>query len=237
MNHWGIGQVPYSWNPLSKTMDWSGSDTLENFNKNKDKDTWDNIKISYEYNSHGFRTHEPTSLLGQKVNIALGCSITEGIGLPVDRVWPSLLEQKLDHPVLNFGIGGASTDTVARILTNISTQYDIQTVFILWPFVHRIEMYPGDYKKPTEIRTILPQNSKIEHQWALSNEMSIQRFNHNQLIVNLLSKNYKFNTNQQLATILLDQIVHKTRARDGQHPGIDMQVLLADMMLSNYAAQ
>ena len=152
-------------------------------------------------------------------------------------MWPSLIEQKLDHPVLNFGLGGGSTDTVARILTNISTQYDIQTVFILWPFVNRVDFYPTPYKKSTEILTIIPQNSNIEHQWALADEMSMQRFNHNRLIVNLLSKNYKFKINQHPAITLLDQIVHKTRARDGSHPGANMQLHFANMMLANCTNQ
>lgn len=233
MNHWGIGQIPYSWNPTGKIIDWSGSDTPENFNKNKHKDAWDNIKISYEYNSQGFRTREIENLLGQKVNIALGCSITEGIGLPVDQVWPSLIEQKLDYPVLNFGLGGGATDTVARILTNVSTLYDIQTVFIMWPFINRIETYRSQYGSLTQINTIIPQNSRIEHQWALADEMSVQRFNQNQLIANLLGEKYKFNINQHLAIDILDQIDLKTRARDGLHPGTSMQVRIADIILSN----
>lgn len=227
MNHWSSGQLPYSWNPKGITLDWSGSDNPTNFNKNKDK--WDNVKISYEYNSSGFRTHELDGLLGQKVNLALGCSITEGIGLSINQVWPSLIEQQLTHPMLNLGSGGAATDTVARILTNVVTLFDLQTVFIMWPFVHRFETY----MESGQIRTILPHNSKIEHQWAVTDSMSNQRFNQNQLIVNLLSERYGFSVKQSTAFDLLYQIVDKDTARDGMHPGPNMQLLLADMMLSS----
>ena len=234
MNYWKIGQTPYSWNPLSETLDWSGTDSPTNFNKNKNRDDWTNVQISYKYNAAGFRTYDLVKLAGQKVNIALGCSITEGIGLPAEQTWPSLIEQKLDYPVLNLGLGGGTTDTVARILTNISTVYDIQTVLIMWPFVHRFEIYCPQNSK-LKIHTILPQNSNLEHQWALADTMGIQRFNQNQLIVNLLAKKYKFNINQHLAVDILDKIDHKTkgiRARDGMHPGTNMQIKIADMILS-----
>jgi hypothetical protein len=47
--------------------------------------------------------------------IALGCSFTIGIGLPLESIWPTLLGQKLNLDVANLAWGGNSADTCFRL--------------------------------------------------------------------------------------------------------------------------
>ena len=73
-------------------------------------------QFNYTINSHGFRTHEfPTQKEPDSI-ITLGCSLTMGIGIPNEYVWPVLLEKDLNRKVYNLGIGGKSTETAFRYL-------------------------------------------------------------------------------------------------------------------------
>jgi hypothetical protein len=188
-NYWKQGILPYSWNPKNVVLNWLATDNLENYNKNPYKSDWEGVDITYQFNLQGFRCPDLNNFLGQRINLALGCSFTEGTGLPEDQVWPSILEQSSEFPILNLGLGSGTTDTISRILTNVCSLYDIQTVYILWPSILRFESIKfNDFK----IDPILPHSSKIEHAWYLSTNESINRFYKNQSIVQNLSKTYNF---------------------------------------------
>jgi hypothetical protein len=227
MNHWKIGQLPYSWNLKNKTVHWIHTDNIDNFNKHPRKDLWDNINIEYQYNPQGFRTYDLTRLYNQKINIALGCSLTEGIGLPATQSWPSIIEQLTEFPMLNLGIGSGSTDTVARILTNVCSLYDIQTVYIFWPSVCRFETI----NKQLNIKPMLPHLATAEHTWYMDANISKNRFYKNQSIVQNLSKIYNFKIIEQAVDTHKDPFNFAAPgsdlARDGQHLGIQNQKLIA----------
>ena len=208
INFWGVGQIPYSWNPKNKTLLWSGFDTRRNADPN-----WNQGNIIYKYNNQGFRTHDLLDLYGQTVDIALGCSFTEGVGLPVDCIWPSLIEQQTNLPMLNLGSGGGSTDTVARVLTNICSLYKINAVYILWPRINRFENI-----QQNRISAVLPQNANLEHAWFLDEENSAQRFYKNQILVRQLSKVYNFNIKEH--KILDNWQILGDYARDQMHAGV-----------------
>jgi hypothetical protein len=253
MNYWSIGQIPYSWAPKNVTIKWSGMDHLDNYRNNPQRTKWEQIDITYQYNSQGFRCPDLNKFLRQKVNIALGCSFTEGVGLPVECTWPSLIQQRTEYPMLNLGIGAGSTDSVARILTNISSLFDIQTVYILWPPLHRIECYlvfdkhhklitntlyknghPVDPEiKMRKIETIYPMDSNIEHAWAMTDEMNIQRLYKNQLLTNLVAQQFGYRIVQTTVDAVSSIKPAQDFARDGVHWGIDSQKLIAQHMLDN----
>jgi hypothetical protein len=220
INFWGVGQIPYSWNPKNKTLLWSGLDNQYNADPN-----WNQGDINYKYNNQGFRTHDLLELDGQTVDIALGCSFTEGIGLPVDCVWPSLIEQQTNLPMLNLGLGGGSTDTVARVLTNVCSLYKINTVYILWPSINRFEN-----TQHNNINRVLPQNAKPEYVWFLDEENSAQRFYKNQILVRQLSKVYNFDIKER--NILDDWQILGDQARDQAHAGVLSHQNLAKIFLT-----
>jgi hypothetical protein len=218
-NFWSEQTLPYSWNLKNTTVQWAGSDNITNCNKE-----W-NIPISYQYNSQGFRTHDLTSYIGKEVNIALGCSHTEGIGLPIEMTWPSKIEQQTKLTTLNLGLGQGSTDTVARILTNVSELFSINTVYILWPAFDRFETYSRD-----SIESIIPNSASLEHVWYLDQFNSNQRFFKNQLLVHNLQKKYNF----ILKEILPDSEwpVPGDLARDQMHNGPKSNQKLANLFLT-----
>ena len=218
-NFWSEQTLPYSWNLKNTTVQWTGFDNITNCNKE-----W-NIPISYQYNSQGFRTHDLTSYIGKEVNIALGCSHTEGIGLPIEMTWPSKIEQQTKLTTLNLGLGQGSTDTVARILTNVSGLFSINTVYILWPAFDRFEIYSRD-----SIESIIPNSASLEHVWYLDQFNSNQRFFKNQLLVHNLQKKYNFN----LKEILPDSgwPIPGDLARDQMHNGPKSNQNLANLFLT-----
>ncbi len=181
INHWKKGITPYSWNPKKIQEKWSGTDTLDRFKLNPNFAKWQDIDITYNFSNEGFRTYDFDSVLGKEIDIALGCSHTMGVGLPIDWVWPNLVEKHRPYPMLNLGLGAGTPDTVARILTNITGLFQINTVFIFWPNFKRFEIY-----KNKRVDFIIPNHGKLEHIWNMDRDIGIQRFHKNKLIVELL---------------------------------------------------
>lgn len=87
--------------------------------------------ITYEFNSDGLRD-EDLSLKPKEVNVYLGCSFTEGTGLPVHQIWPYFLDRHLEHPSINAGQGGTGLISHFRILLYLNTRFTIKNVFHLF---------------------------------------------------------------------------------------------------------
>lgn len=233
MNFWQQNRLPKSWKTGNTTHKWMGSDTEAKFAANPIS-KWQDVEILYKYNSDGFRTHEFSDFLGKKINIALGCSFTEGIGIPIENAWPSLIEKKLNIPLLNLGLGGGTTDTVSRILTNVSGLFQIQKVFILWPEKHRFEYYD---EHRDIIDPIGPWNTNESYLWNMARCNSLQRLDKNKNIVELLSKCHGFEVIELSIENVLKTILRIDPARDGMHYGINPNIELAELFLSLIKSQ
>ena len=225
MNNFKIGIIPYSWNFKNATVDWAQCEEEKHVAPG-----WENIDIKYRFNAQGFRTYDLERLYGQRVSIALGCSCTEGVGMPEDKIWSALVEKSLDHPVLNLGIQGGSGDTVVRILTNVCSLYDIQNVYILWPESSRFEKYYTKDNTPHSLTAHrISRNKMYNELWATDLAMSNQRFYKNQLLVQCLSKIYNFTLKEHMLgyPIAGGQLIDHDSARDGLHPGPKQHQLIA----------
>ena len=109
-------------NRASTVSEFHGSDSRELFVSNCAKSNeraelkrygWLTREIQYKFNSQGFRCDEFDS---RENFIALGCSFTEGVGVPVTEAWPAFLSQRVGLHGWNLGIGGTSVLSVARLL-------------------------------------------------------------------------------------------------------------------------
>jgi hypothetical protein len=94
--------------------------------------------ITYQMNNHGFRCDDFDRRPGF---IALGCSFTCGIGLPVQQVWPSIVGQVTRLVPWNLGIGGAGLDTCFRMLYNYIDLLQPEFVMLLTPDPDRFEIH------------------------------------------------------------------------------------------------
>ena len=126
---------------------WHGSDSEKFFKKNTQNPAklayleqmgWsDPTAINYKFNSHGFRCDE----FSETDNfIAIGCSYTQGIGLPLELTWPAILGKKLNLTPYNLGIGGTGADTCFRLLDYYLPLLKPKFIVFLCPPEARIEI-------------------------------------------------------------------------------------------------
>ena len=229
VNHWVYGgSLDIGNYPRNETLQFSLTD-LDN-EREYDRSpppNWTKDSFDYRYNSCGFRSKEFDVDHSEPVLLALGCSFTCGIGLPIDDAWPEQLIKHIPgYTVYNAGLGGASTDTVARIGVNLIPNIKPDIVAILWPHYHRYETYNGglEFQGPWSNRA----NDRIIKENAYNN------YTRNKVIIELLQKIHKFKLLSIDVADVQDLEPLAPRARDKQHPGPIWHTMLADMFLTQY---
>lgn len=132
-------------NLTNQTLDWLPMDTEllyeENFktrHHDLKKYDWVDRSFTYKFNSHGFRCEEFSD---DPTLMALGCSFTIGIGLPIESIWPELVSRKLDLKCANLGIGGGSLDTAFRLCHGYIDIVKPKIVILLTPPAPRTELF------------------------------------------------------------------------------------------------
>lgn len=147
-----FGQHVY-FNYRNTITKWYSSDTLDKFNSVSKENTYSLNDISYVFNEFGFRSENFSSIKeDEPVVLYGGCSITAGVGLPIDHVWSSMLNKKIakdiqkDIKLYSLAHGGLSIDTIVRLVyvavNNNVIKPDI--VFLNLPPIWRKEMF--EYK-------------------------------------------------------------------------------------------
>jgi hypothetical protein len=97
--------------------------------------------ITYTYNSRGFRDREFDNTPS---GIALGCSFTEGVGIPSENTWPAQLSNLLKTNIWNLGVGGGSLDTAYNLLEHYLDKLNMQFVVLCVPWMNRFEFFRGE---------------------------------------------------------------------------------------------
>jgi hypothetical protein len=152
-------------NVKNQTLEWLPTDSKEIFDKLiQDPVHYDYFKqqgwlepgaITYEINSEGFRCEEfdyTTPCM-----IALGCSYTIGIGLPLKDLWATLVGKSLGLQVYNLAWGGSSGDTCFRMAHYWISKLKPQVVCMLHPPRARIEVLTLEGTTPT-VETFMPMS-------------------------------------------------------------------------------
>jgi len=139
-------------------VNWAGSDTPENFYKYQ-PNPYNLDSITYEYNKFGFRSDDFDQPADKKI-IFIGCSFTEGIGLPNHHTWSYQLlemikaETGLTIPYWNLGMGSCGIGSITRILYHWYPLLNPDLVVALWPG------YRHEYKtKLNKWHTVLPNKT------------------------------------------------------------------------------
>jgi hypothetical protein len=105
--------------------------------------------ITYNMNSHGFRCDDFDSQADSLV--ALGCSYSVGIGLPLKDIWPTLVGNELGLKVCNLSWGGIGADTCYRLAEYWIPELRPKLVVMLTPPRARIELLTIDSKIQAEV--------------------------------------------------------------------------------------
>jgi hypothetical protein len=107
-------------NKNRKTIGYEGS-----FEKNLDKNT------EYSFNNFGFRDN---NWFGESEILAVGCSNTCGIGVPIDGSWTKILEKKINKDVRNLSRPGASIqELIYQTFAYFKTFGNPKTIICLFP--------------------------------------------------------------------------------------------------------
>lgn len=131
-----------------QTLSWVISDREELYQQNlinnyttlRENGWIDYEPFDYKFNSLGFRSEE----FKENGIMFVGCSHTCGIGLPFDKIWPTLISNELGLPQCNFGQGGMGSDTAFRLCYGYIDQIKPKVVVYLEPPGPRFELISGD---------------------------------------------------------------------------------------------
>jgi hypothetical protein len=136
------------------TRVWFPSDTKEIYEEHiknpKFRDLIPTEYFNYEFNNYGFRCDNFTDYSKHKYRILfLGCSHTEGIGLPVEETWAYKLLQRINEelgeniPYWTIAMGGTGLDAQTRALYQLNDMLRPNIIIALFPEVCRREVYNG----------------------------------------------------------------------------------------------
>ena len=144
----------------NKQSNYLGIDWPGNLPKFRPKGWWENYPVqnfNYQFNEWGFRGPDYSEYVDKPVNICLGDSFTVNIGGPIEHSWPSQLDELLDLPTINLGVGGAGNDAIHLVYNRACEVFDVQNIFVMYSFFHRrlvgnkISQYGGGMYKSSPI--------------------------------------------------------------------------------------
>jgi hypothetical protein len=237
-------QPPWHFNSQYKltTQLWNGMDSEERFNNHlgdkKSADRlqrmrWDADSITYKFNSMGFRCD---NFDNRPCGIALGCSFTQGVGLPLKATWPSVLSELCGIHVWNLGVGGASTETVFRIFEYFVTKLTPKFVCVLMPPAARLEYQAANGAYPIIMPMMFGQHPSFAKDW-LSQE-SNGKLNQKKTVLamervcDILQIPLMINDSQSDSWKFSGANDQSDLARDLAHPGYSYQYYQADSMFN-----
>lgn len=187
-------------------------------------------EITYSFNSHGFRSPEFNSA---PAVLCLGCSHTMGIGLPIEETWPTILQQRLELPCWNLGLGGAALDTLFRITDYYVNYLNVTAVLCLVPEITRFEFFI--HNQP-EVCNWYPDEKTNDFFkiWIADNQNSEINRRKNLLAIQKICDTVRVPF--LCFADFIDTIPNLSRARDLMHYGYAAQKAIAEhfynMMLS-----
>ena len=221
-----------------QTLDWLPMDTEElyKFNlKNRynelESNGWINNPFTYKFNSDGFRCGEFTQDPGI---LFLGCSITLGVGVPVEQIWPELVAQQLSMQCANLGLGGSSADTAFRLCHGWIDKIRPKIIVFALPGVDRTELIVnGRAEFLSPAWNSLDRYSNYLKDWiADDNNANLNRLK-NKLAVKSLcqDRGIKYIEIDPYDILVTEKITPKTLARDLAHPGIGYHKRVSEIVL------
>lgn len=137
--------------PPNSRLGWHGTDSEERFRQNPHP-TLGPQDVDYRFNAQGYRSREFDAArdAGTLTVLALGASEVMGIGIPQDKTFPAvfarLLGESLGRPAIewNLGVGGSSSDYIARMLVSALPVLRPDVVLMTFPHQARRELLGDD---------------------------------------------------------------------------------------------
>lgn len=102
--------------PMLESNGWAKMPNGEYPYNAEDPSKSDTVKLSYRYNSHGFRGVEMPEASAPRTVIALGSNMTFGMGVPEPLSWPALVGSKIGHRAIVLATPNSSLESQYRLL-------------------------------------------------------------------------------------------------------------------------
>ena len=195
------------------TFNWFPSDTKEMYEKNIKNLKYKNLipvdeYFSYDFNNYGFRCENFTDYTQHKYRILfLGCSHTNGIGLPVEQTWAYKLLKKINEelkeniPYWTIAIGATGLDQQIRALYQLNDMLRPNIIIALFPDVSRREIYNKfNYIKDST-------KEECYHKIFLDNKLIMYQLGKNLCFLKLLTE--KYNTKVIANCINFDKVYYE----------------------------
>ena len=190
------------------------------------------MELSYKINSHGFRCEEIPVEKKPRSIIAIGCSNTFGVGMPVGQIWPTLVGNTLRQRPYNLGIPGGSLDSAFRVLLAWLPKIRPSHVFLLEPPGVRYETHTLSYGvAQSSIHAPEPVAMRFENEdeWELHREKTMRAIK--SLCDQFDTPFYYLSYGEQLTTEIAEFFGTPDSARDLMHPGRNAHTYIAMKML------
>ena len=133
-------------------------------------------KITFEYNSNGFRAPEFDTIDWANSVVVFGDSFTAGDGNAIEDIATTLLQDMLEMPVINLGSSGTGIDLACwNSLLLHETYPRPKAVVQLWSSIHRYAEYSTDRNESSVYSFHLPQRKPYcaKHNWDERNKMYV----------------------------------------------------------------
>ena len=148
-------------NSFDRVGEWSGSDTRLLYRKNLKTQPQDwyyrTNSVKYTNNSKGYRTAEFEKINWAESIVIFGCSFVYGVGVDDAHTLSQQLENIMQMPVINLGLGGTSVNFNLHNSVILADGYPTpKAVIMCWPSYDRCVSYrrtgvenygPWDFEK------------------------------------------------------------------------------------------
>lgn len=235
-------------NLANKTFKWMTADTEENYKKivRLMEVPYGPTDIEYKYNNYGFRCDDFEDWTKHPYRILYaGCSMTEGIGLPLNDIWATLLHKKIckalnvNIPFWTIASGGTGIDQMVRYLYNVKDLLRPQIVISYLPSKERRELAFETRWGPWSLETVEGRDTKV----FLNEDLVEYHTEKNLAMIDMILSEIdcQFLFSSSMADFNITNYIDSPRfvqrphvpeqydvARDGIHAGPNTNVIMAD---------
>ena len=211
----------YSKYETNKTYEWVDTDIPEN--------AIDDRPITYTFNEYGFRSDRFDQRSDFNILVS-GCSLTVGIGVEYENIWPQQLKTHFNQPttVWNLAQSSTSPDYVVRSIYKTIDILKPDLIAVCWPAETRFEGPDNGRLRDYQLDTDEYPKVFVDQQWAYH---TLQR---NIILLKHICDLRNIPLVHGPGDYTNFGIDPSSNGRDGLHPGIEWHKEYAELVFKHF---